>query len=63
MDAERWKRADELLQEALQMPAEQQDAFLRQHCGSAYVSKILTMLTHSASKDSRHTGLPARLYQ
>jgi eukaryotic-like serine/threonine-protein kinase len=34
MDAERWKRVDELLQAALRSPAEQQDAFLRQQCGS-----------------------------
>jgi eukaryotic-like serine/threonine-protein kinase len=34
MDAERWKRADELLQETLQLPVEQQDAFLPQQCGT-----------------------------
>ena len=28
-----------------------------------YSSKAFTMLTHSASSDSRQTGLPARLYQ
>jgi eukaryotic-like serine/threonine-protein kinase len=33
MDAERWKRVDELLQAAIQLPAEEQDAFLRQQCG------------------------------
>jgi hypothetical protein len=27
MDAERWKRVDELLQAALQVPAEQQEEF------------------------------------
>ena len=33
MDAERWKRVDDLLQAALQMPAEQQEEFLHQQCG------------------------------
>ena len=33
MDAERWKRVDELLQAALQVPADQQEEFLRQQCG------------------------------
>src|SRR5579863_1674241 len=32
MDAERWKRVDDLLQVALRLPAEQQEAFLRQAC-------------------------------
>jgi serine/threonine protein kinase len=34
MDAERWKRVDDLLQAALQVPAGQQEEFLRQQCGS-----------------------------
>jgi eukaryotic-like serine/threonine-protein kinase len=34
MDAERWKRVDELLQAALQLRAEQQDTFLRQQCAT-----------------------------
>ena len=33
MDAERWKRVDELLQDALRVPAEQQQEFLRRECG------------------------------
>ena len=32
MDAKRWKRIDELLQAALQLPAEQQEVFLSQQC-------------------------------
>ena len=32
MDAERWKRVDELLQDALQVPADQQQEFLRLAC-------------------------------
>jgi serine/threonine protein kinase/Tfp pilus assembly protein PilF len=32
MDAERWKRVDELLQAAMQVPVEQQEAFLCQQC-------------------------------
>lgn len=33
MDAERWKRVDDLLQAALQVPADQQQEFLRLACG------------------------------
>jgi len=33
MDAERWKRVDELLQATLRVSPEQQQAFLRQQCG------------------------------
>ena len=33
MDAERWKRVEDLLQSALQLPADQQEEFLRQQCG------------------------------
>jgi len=33
MDAKRWKRVDDLLQAALQLPAARQDEFLRQQCG------------------------------
>src|ERR1700689_3331594 len=36
MDAERWKRVDELLQAALQVPARQQEEFLRQQCGGDF---------------------------
>ena len=32
MDAERWKRVDDLLQAALRLPAEQREAFLREAC-------------------------------
>ncbi len=32
MDAERWKRIDEMLQAALRVPVEQQEEFLRQQC-------------------------------
>jgi serine/threonine protein kinase/tetratricopeptide (TPR) repeat protein len=34
MDAERWKRVDDVLQAALQVPDEQQEEFLRRACGS-----------------------------
>jgi serine/threonine protein kinase/tetratricopeptide (TPR) repeat protein len=34
MDAERWKRIDEMFQAALQWPAERQDALLCQQCGT-----------------------------
>ena len=33
MDAERWKRVDDLLQSALQVPAGQQEEFLCSVCG------------------------------
>ena len=33
MDAERWKRVDDLLQSVLQVPGDQQDAFLQEACG------------------------------
>jgi serine/threonine protein kinase len=33
MDAERWKRVDDLLQSAIQVPAGQQEEFLRRACG------------------------------
>ncbi|MGA8489803.1 MAG: protein kinase [Terriglobales bacterium] len=33
MDAERWKRVDELLQATLQVPADEQEEFLRRDCG------------------------------
>lgn len=32
MDAERWKRVDDLLQSAMQVPSDQQEKFLRQAC-------------------------------
>src|SRR5579863_5081881 len=32
MDSERWKRVDDLLQAAVRLPSEQQEAFLRQAC-------------------------------
>jgi hypothetical protein len=35
MDAERWKRVDELLQTAPQVPVERQEEFLRQQCAAA----------------------------
>ena len=47
MDAERWKRVDELLQAALQVPAEQQEDFLRQQCGgdSELLEEVRSLLT------------------
>jgi hypothetical protein len=35
----------------------------REHGGTLHQSKSLTILSHSASRDSRQTVLPARLYQ
>ena len=47
MDAERWKLVDELLQAALQMPAERQEEFLRQQCGgdSELLEEVRSLLT------------------
>jgi eukaryotic-like serine/threonine-protein kinase len=47
MDAERWKRVDDLLQSALQKPAEQQETFLRQACAddSALLQEVRSLLT------------------
>jgi eukaryotic-like serine/threonine-protein kinase len=47
MDAERWKRVDELLQAALQAPAEQQEGFLRQQCSgdSELLEEVRSLLT------------------
>ena len=47
MDAERWKRVDELLQAALQVPAERQEEFLRQQCGgdSELMEEVRSLLT------------------
>ena len=47
MDAERWKRVDELLQAALQVPVVQQEEFLRQQCGgdSELLEEVRSLLT------------------
>src|SRR5271170_6373758 len=47
MDAERWKRVDDLLQAALQVPAERQEEFLRQQCGgdAGLIEEVRSLLT------------------
>jgi hypothetical protein len=47
MDAERWKRVDDLLQAALQVPAERQQEFLRRECGgdSGLLEEVRSLLT------------------
>jgi eukaryotic-like serine/threonine-protein kinase len=47
MDTERWKRVDELLQAALQVPAERQEEFLRQQCGgdAELLEEVRSLLT------------------
>ena len=47
MDAERWKRVDELLQAALQVPAEKQEEFLRRQCGNdtGLLEEVRSLLT------------------
>jgi len=47
MDAERWKRVDDLLQSALRVPDGQQEEFLRQQCGgdSKLLEEVRSLLT------------------
>jgi hypothetical protein len=47
MDTERWKRVDELLQAALQVPAGRQEEFLRQRCGgdAELLEEVRSLLT------------------
>jgi eukaryotic-like serine/threonine-protein kinase len=47
MDAERWKRVDDLLQAVLQVPAERQEEFLRQQCGgdAGLIEEVRSLLT------------------
>ena len=47
MEAERWKRVDDLLQSALQLPAGRQEDFLRQQCGgdSELLEEVRSLLT------------------
>src|ERR1700735_4954592 len=47
MDAERWKRVDDLLQAALQVPAGRQEEFLRQQCGgnAELLEEVRSLLT------------------
>ena len=47
MDAERWKRVEDLLQSALELPAQQQEEFLRQQCGddSELLEEVRSLLT------------------
>jgi hypothetical protein len=54
MDAERWKRVDELLQAALRVPAERQEEFLRQQCGTAseLLEEVRSLLTSNRKAGS-----------
>src|SRR5437867_2315757 len=47
MDAERWKRVDDLLQSALEIAPERQDEFLQKACSgdAALVDEIKSLLT------------------
>src|ERR1700722_2963048 len=47
MDAERWKRVEDLLQSALRVPAKRQEEFLRQRCGgdSELLEEVRSLLT------------------
>jgi len=54
MDAERWKRVDELLQAALRLPPEQQDEFLRRKCGndSQLLEEVRSLVTSHRQANS-----------
>jgi eukaryotic-like serine/threonine-protein kinase len=54
MDAERWKRVDELLQAALRLPPEQQDEFLCRTCGndSQLLEEVRSLLTSHRQANS-----------
>ena len=47
MDAERWKRVDDLLQAALRVPTREQEEFLRQQCGgdAELLQEVRSLLT------------------
>src|SRR5271169_2085705 len=47
MDAERWKRVEDLLQSALQVPAGQQEEFLRRECAgdTKLLEEVRSLLT------------------
>jgi serine/threonine protein kinase len=47
MDAERWKRIEDLLQAALEKPTERQEEFLRQQCGrdAELLEEVRSLLT------------------
>jgi predicted ATPase/serine/threonine protein kinase len=48
MDAERWKRVDDLLQATIRLPAEQRETFLTQACaGDAPLAEEVKSLLHS----------------
>jgi serine/threonine protein kinase/tetratricopeptide (TPR) repeat protein len=54
MDAERWKRVDDLLQAALRIPAEQQEEFLRQACAGE--AELLEEVRSLLSSDRKAAG-------
>ena len=54
MDAERWKRVDDLLQAAVRLPAEKQEAFLNQACaGEDLLAQEVKSLLRSHGDGSR----------
>src|SRR5271170_4888746 len=46
METDRWKRVEDLLQSALELPADQQEEFLRQACGgdTALLQEVRSLL-------------------
>ncbi|MFZ0731469.1 MAG: hypothetical protein WAM79_04000 [Candidatus Sulfotelmatobacter sp.] len=60
MDAERWKRVDELLQAALQVPVGRQEEFLRLQCsGDAELFEEVRSLLTSHRKAGSFLDQPA----
>ena len=53
MDAERWKRVEDLLQAVLELPADQQEEFLRQACAG---DKVLLEEVRSLLTSHRKVG-------
>src|SRR5688572_29619820 len=61
MDPDRWKQVDALLQAALERPADERDAFLRQACGddAGLAQEIQSLLTAGRHAGSFLEGGPA----
>ena len=57
MDAERWKRVDELLQAAMQMPDRRQQEFLRQRLNKGSVRFLESPGLHACTSMSRPVDL------
>ena len=60
MDSERWKQIDNLLQSALQRPAEERDAFLKRACpNDATLEREIRSLLNAHHEASNFLESPA----